>query len=323
MTDLNIAITKEDIEKDDIPLPDIFKSDIKLKIIALPTITTIPLYSKDISDSIKKIENAFYDYYIFLSANSVNIFFKIIKKEKNYNNIIKAIQRSSKNNYNNIIAIGPKTKKEIEKYNLKAYLSSAAAASTNYSNSNIILDANTKTTDYSLNSIMEFLENLDKSNENEKIKILIPRSTESQKSNNLITKKYTNLILDQVFFYETIEFNKIIESNEWKKFKNLVEQKELKYIIFTSPSTVRAFFKIIANNIYLIEEEKEKEKENRLNILFSTNKNEQELINDLGIKLIISIGPKTSEELKKRDIVYLESAEHTINGALKCLLKSI
>jgi uroporphyrinogen-III synthase len=323
MTDLNIAITKEGIEKDDIPLPDIFKSDIKLKIIALPTITTIPLYSKDILDSIKKIENAFYDYYIFLSANSVNIFFKIIKKEKNYNNIIKAIQRSSKNNYNNIIAIGPKTKKEIEKYNLKAYLSSAAAASTNYSNSNIILDANTKTTDYSLNSIMEFLENLDKSNENEKIKILIPRSTESQKSNNLITKKYTNLILDQVFFYETIEFNKIIESNEWKKFKNLVEQKELKYIIFTSPSTVRAFFKIIANNIYLSEEEKEKEKENRLNILLSTNKNEQELINDLGIKLIISIGPKTSEELKKRDIVYLESAEHTINGALKCLLKSI
>jgi uroporphyrinogen-III synthase len=129
------------------------------------------------------------------------------------------------------------------------------------------------------------------------------------------------LILDQVFFYETIEFDKIIESNEWKKFKNLVEQKELKYIIFTSPSTVRAFFKIIANNIYLSEEEKEKE--NRLNILLSTNKNEQELINDLGIKLIISIGPKTSEELKKRDIVYLESAEHTINGALKCLLKSI
>ena len=81
MTDLNIAITKEDIEKDDIPLPDIFKLDIKLNIIALPTITTIPLYSKDISDSIKNIENGFYDHYIFLSANSVNIFFKIIKRE--------------------------------------------------------------------------------------------------------------------------------------------------------------------------------------------------------------------------------------------------
>ena len=43
----------------------------------------------------------------------------------------------------------------------------------------------------------------------------------------------------------------------------------------------------------------------------------------LGIKLIISMGPKTSEELKKRNIAYLESAEHTVNGALKYLLKII
>jgi uroporphyrinogen-III synthase len=321
LINLNIAITREYIEENDIPLPDIHNFNIKLNIIALPTITTIPLYSKDISDSIKKIESGFYDYYIFLSANSVNIFFKIIKKEKDHDNIIKALYRSNKKKSNNIIAIGPKTKKEIEKYNLKAYLYSTAAiaASPNYGNNNNILDSDTKTTDYSLNSIVEFLDNLDKSNAIEKIKILIPRSTESQKSNNLITKKYANLILDQVFFYQTIEFNKIKESNEWKKFKNLVEKKELKYIIFTSPSTVRAFFKIIANNVYLREEEEE----NKSSLLLPTNKNEQELINFLGIKLIISIGPKTSEELKKRDIVYLESAEHTIKGALKCLLKSI
>ncbi len=322
MTDLNIAITKESIEKNDIPLPDIYKFNIKLNIIALPTITTIPIYSKDISDSIKKIENGFYDYYIFLSANSVHIFFKIIKKEKNHNNIIKVFQRISKNKYKNIIAIGPKTKKEIEKYNLKSYLADAAAdASTNNDNNNIIPDADTQATDYSINSIVKFLDDLDKSNENEKIKILMPRSTESQKSNNFITKKYKNLILDQVFFYKTIEFNKIKESNEWNKFKNLVEQKELKYLIFTSPSTVRAFFKIITNNIYPPEEGEGEE--NRLMLLLFTIKNEQELINVLGIKLIISIGPKTSEELKKRNIVYLESAEHTINGALKYLLKII
>ena len=53
----------------------------------------------------------------------------------------------------------------------------------------------------------------------------------------------------------------------------------------------------------------------------STIKNEQELLNFLGIKLIISIGPKTSEELKKRNIAYLESAEHTIKGTLNHLLK--
>lgn len=316
MTDLNIAITKEDIDKNDIPLSDICRFDKKLNIIALPTITTIPLYSKDVSDSIKKIERGFYDYYVFLSANSVDIFFKIIKKEKNHNNIIKIFQRTNKKKYNNIIAIGPKTKKEIEKYNLQSYLAGATVAST--TNNNNIPNTYAKTIDYSLNSITEFLDNLDKSNENKKIKVLMPRSTESQKSNNLIKKKYKNLILDQVFFYETIEFNKIKESNEWNEFKNLVEQKELKYLVFTSPSTVRAFFKIIVNNVY-----GEGEGGQRLEQFLSIDRNGQELINFLGIKLIISIGPKTSEELKKRNITYLESAEHTINGSLKYLLKTI
>ncbi len=151
------------------------------------------------------------------------------------------------------------------------------------------------------------------------IKILIPRSAESQKSNNLITKKYKNLILEQVFFYETSQYNKIEQSDQWSKFKSLVKQKELEYLIFTSPSTVRAFFKIIVNNIHPGKEKEQPES----TILLSTIKNEQELLSFLGIKLIISIGPKTSEELKKRNIAYLESAEHTVNGALKYLLKII
>ena len=51
----------------------------------------------------------------------------------------------------------------------------------------------------------------------------MPRSAESVKSNNYITKTYKNLILDQVFFYETVEYNKK-ENREWKKFKELVCQ---------------------------------------------------------------------------------------------------
>ena len=82
--------------------------------------------------------------------------------------------------------------------------------------------------------------------------------------------------MEQVFFYETSQYNKIKQSNQWKKFKNLVKQKELKYLIFTSPSTVRAFFKIIANNILLGKEEEEEQAESA--ILLSTIKNEQELL---------------------------------------------
>ena len=102
--------------------------------------------------------------------------------------------------------------------------------------------------------------------------------------------------MEQVFFYETSQYNKIEQSNQWSKFKSLVKKKELEYLIFTSPSTVRAFFKIIVNNIH---PGKEEEEQAESTILLSTIKNEQELLNFLGINLIISIGPKTSEESKK------------------------
>ena len=61
-----------------------------INIILLPTIITIPLYSKDITDSIKKIEDGFYNYYIFLSTHAVDIFFKRIKREKNFNYYFKS-----------------------------------------------------------------------------------------------------------------------------------------------------------------------------------------------------------------------------------------
>jgi uroporphyrinogen-III synthase len=304
LSDINIAITKEEIEDDDIPQQIIYGFKEKLNIITLPTIVTVPIHSIDITNSIKKIENGFYNYYIFLSAHSVDIFFKSIKNEKNANNILKEILKINKKN-DTFIAIGPKTKKALGKNNLKSNIVTSTKTTTNNNTVGNKIE-------FSLDSIMEFLDNIDKSNGKDKIKILMPRSSESQKSNNFIKKIYKNLVLEQVFFYETIEFNKIEESSEWNKFKSLTYQKELKYLIFTSPSTVRAFFKIMVNNIY---QEKQ--------LLLTAIKNEQELVNLLGIKLIISLGPKTSEELKKRNILYLESDEHTVKGALKYLLKTM
>jgi len=71
----NIAVTKEEIDEDDIPQQGTIHCNEKINIIALPTIVTIPLCSKSTSATVKKIEGGFYNYYIFLSAHSVNIFF--------------------------------------------------------------------------------------------------------------------------------------------------------------------------------------------------------------------------------------------------------
>jgi uroporphyrinogen-III synthase len=323
LADINIAITKEEIKDDDIPESNNQnKIKEKIKIVPIPTILTIPIYSKEISNTLKKIGGNYYDYYIFASVHSVNIFFKSIKNEKNADHILEKITKSNENNNNNFIAIGPKTKKELEKNNIKAKLASSFTSNINWGDNNDNNNYNKckeqKIEDYSTNSIMQFLDYLDKIKINKKINILMPRSAESIKSNNFIFKTYKNLDLEQVFFYKTIEFNRIRESEEWIKFKELVFNKKLPYLIFTSPSTVRAFFKIIVNDFYTVGE---KEQNIYQTQIISNVKNEQELLNVLGFKLIISIGPKTSEELKKRNIKYIESEEHTVKGALNHLLK--
>ncbi len=303
MTDktINIAITREEIERDDIPQQSQNSGcnhpNKILNVIALPTIVTVPLYSKDTAESIKKTERGFYDYYVFLSARSVGFFFRLIEMEKNANSILDSILENNKIR-NNFIAIGPKTKKAIEKYNLNANLASP------YNKA-----------EFSLTSVTEFLDQLDKGNGKEKIKILMPRSMESKKSNSIIAKTYKNLSLDQVFLYETVEVSETEKSHQWSKFKNLVYQKKLHSILFTSPSTVRAFFKIMAYSPTNIP---------HAGIQPPPNiRNGQELMDSLGIKLTVSLGPKTSEELKKRNIEFLESRESTVKGALEHLLERL
>ena len=296
---INIAITREEIERDDIPhqIQNSACNPYKiLNVIALPTIVTIPLYSKDTAESIKKTEMGFYDYYVFLSARSVDFFFKRIKMEKNARSILENISENSKIR-NNFIAIGPKTKKSIEKYNLNANLAAPHDKAK-----------------FSLNSVTEFLDHLDKGNGKGKIKVLMPRSMESQKSNNIIAKKYKNIILDQVFFYETVEFSETEKSCQWNKFRNLIYHKNMHSILFTSPSTVRAFLKIMADNPINIPRGIQPP---------PTVRNPQELMDSLGIKLIVSLGPKTSEELKKRNIEFLESKENTVKGALEHLMERL
>lgn len=296
---INIAITREEIERDDIPrqIQNSACNPYKiLNVIALPTIVTIPLYSKDTAESIKKTEMGFYDYYVFLSARSVDFFFKRIKMEKNARSILENISENSKIR-NNFIAIGPKTKKSIEKYNLNANLAAPHDKAK-----------------FSLNSVTEFLDHLDKGNGKGKIKVLMPRSMESQKSNNIIAKTYKNLSLDQAFFYETVEFSETEKSHQWNKFRNLIYHKNMHSILFTSPSTVRAFLKIMADNPINIPRGIQPP---------PTVRNAQELMDSLGIKLIVSLGPKTSEELKKRNIEFLESKENTVKGALEHLMERL
>lgn len=98
------------------------------------------------------------------------------------------------------------------------------------------------------------------------------------------------MYVDELFLYTV--FTSHIDNN-WKDFILLLKQKKVDAIIFTSASTVRAFFEIMQR--------------------LSCNTNS--LLNS--VEAIISIGPFTNEELRKRNIRSLEAKEHTIMGTFE------
>jgi uroporphyrinogen-III synthase len=286
-----IVITNEGVLTDDIKNQNIDQANLdRIELIALPTISFNKIDSQEVRESFKKLSNGFYNYCIFLSSNAVKIFFEIAKNQYHYERIIEELNKI------NMIVIGPKTKKTLQGYGFKSKLGS----STNVINKK-----------YSSSDIIEFLENLDREckteYQKEIPKILMPRSADSVKSNNHIDTKFEYIILDQVFFYETRENKNVSNSEEWNKLLEFPDRVEKIFLIFTSPSTVRSFFKIIYHQFSQL----------------SFRKNEREVLQALNVNKVVSIGPKTSLELKKNKIDFIESSEYTINGALESLLRLI
>jgi len=285
-------ITNEGVLMNDIQNGNIDQDHLNnIKLIALPVININKIDSQEVKESFKKISNGFYNYCIFLSSNAVRIFFDMAKNEHNYERIMDELNKMK------LIVIGPKTKKILQNYGFESKLGSSTTS------------INDKK--YSSSEIIEFLENLEREYktkyQKEIPKILMPRSAESIRSNNYINRKFKYIILDQVFFYETSENKNASNSENWKELLELPNRNKKNFLIFTSPSTVRSFFKIMHTQFSQV----------------SDHKSEREVIQALNVNMVISIGPKTSLELKKNKIDFTESSEYTINGALGLILRLI
>jgi uroporphyrinogen-III synthase len=285
-------ITNEGVLINDIQNGNIDQEHLNnIKLIALPVININKIDSQEVKESFKKISSGFYNYCIFLSSNAVKIFFDMAKNEPDYERIMDELNKMK------LIVIGPKTKKILQNYGFESKLGSSTTS------------INDKK--YSSSEIIEFLENLEREYktkyQKEIPKILMPRSAESIRSNNYINRKFKYIILDQVFFYETSENKNASNSENWKELLELPNRNKKNFLIFTSPSTVRSFFKIMHTQFSQV----------------SDHKSEREVIQALNVNMVISIGPKTSLELKKNKIDFTESSEYTINGALGLILRLI
>jgi uroporphyrinogen-III synthase len=220
--------------------------------IALPAIEIVPKGPEVAEQFIDKLRKKKHYYCAFMSQQAVNILFDLARDK------IAPVLKST-----TVIAVGPKTKQSLEEHGIKVGL---------------VLE---KFSSFGLIDLLSRIEPAGK-------KIIIPRSGAA---NNFATAALIRLGMDvdEILLY-TVRTRAV--EPIWKEFCDLLLQKRVDAIIFTSASNVNSFFEIMDR----------------------VSKDELQLDS---ITKVVSIGPFTSKVLRGRGIDCFEAEEHTVRGALQ------
>lgn len=220
--------------------------------IALQTIEVVPKGPEAVKEFLEKLEKKKHDYCAFMSPQSVRILFDHAGKEA-----LLALKST------NVIAVGPKTREALVDHGVSVRLMPAKFSSAGLAELLSLLKA-------------------------KKEKIIIPRSGAA---NEFATKALEDMGMkvDEVFLY-TVRTAPVTFA--WNEFPDLLLQKKVDAMIFTSASSVGSFFEIM-------------EKVGSGNFQLDS------------LTKVVSIGPLTSKELEGRMIKCYEAEEHTVAGALE------
>lgn len=219
--------------------------------IAIPTIELMPKGPEAAKEFLSTLEKKKHDYCAFMSPQAVNILFDLAGKEA-------ALALKS----TTVIAVGPKTRQALVDRGVNV-----GRVPDRFSSEGLV-------------DLMSTIEPRGK-------KIIIPRSGAA---NEFATKALTDLKMqvDEIPLY-TVRTSAV--TFVWSEFSELLQQKKVDAVIFTSTSSVNSFFEILGK-------------------LFPGSPPLDTLTN------VVSIGPFTTKELKKRRIRCFEAQEHTIRGTL-------
>jgi uroporphyrinogen-III synthase len=220
--------------------------------IALPVIDIVPQGPEVAEEFLDKLRKKKHYYCAFMSQQAVNILFDLGRDR------IAPVLKST-----TVIAVGPKTKQSLEERGVKVGL---------------VLE---KFSSFGLVDLMSGIGPVGK-------KIIIPRSGAA---NDFTTEALIRLGMDvdEILLY-TVR-TKAVEPI-WKEFCDLLLQKKVDAVIFTSASNVNSFFEIM-DKVY---------------------KDELQLDS---ITKVVSIGPFTTKALRDQGIECFEAEEHTVKGALQ------
>lgn len=226
--------------------------------IALPTIQVVPKGEKAARDFLDKLKRKF-DYCAFMSSQAVDVLFSHAPRKET----IAALNKLQ------VIAVGPKTRARLEACGVKVGL---------------VPDR------FSSAGLVELLSGRRPKGK----RIIIPRSAAA---NDFTAKALAGLGMkvEEILLY-TIKTS--APGEEWPAFVSLLAKRKVDGIVFTSASSVRAFFEILGK--------------------ISQNKQRLDRLTK-----VISIGPFTSRELEKGGIEYLEAGEHSVKGTFELARRTI
>ena len=232
--------------------------------ITLPTIELISKGEKIVDEFLETIEKENPDYSVFMSSKAVTL---LIDSAKNTSKF-QALQLAIANTI--VIAVGPKTKDALEQENIKV-----AYVPQRYSSVGV-------------GEVFTKLSAVDK-------KAIIPRSGASTPFlKNLLEKIGINVV--ELYLYDVCAFR---DPTEWNDFRQLFSQNKIDGVIFTSASSVRAFFEIMTKDFVL-----------------------DQLVQLLTQTKVIAIGPFTADELKKFNVQNIIANVHTVRGSVDAVLEA-
>ena len=232
--------------------------------ISLPTIELVSKGEKIVDEFLDSVKQYDPDYSVFMSSKAVTLLFDAAKKVSKFEKLQLAVANTI------VMAVGPKTKIALENVGIKV-----ACMPTIYSSVGV-------------GELFAKLHAVGK-------KVIVPRSGASTPFLKELLEKI-GINVKEIHLYDVCAFR---DTTQWNEFRELFSQNKVDGIVYTSASSVRAFFEIMSKDY-----------------------DENSLLNNLEKLSVVAIGPFTSDELKKFNVKNTISQVHTVPGAFDTI-KSI
>ena len=231
------------------------------KPLPLPTIELVSKGEKIVDEFLNSVKQYDPDYSVFMSSKAVKLLFDTARKVSKFDQLQLAVANTI------VMAVGPKTRTALETEGIKV--------------------AHVPNT-FSSVGVGELFTKLHAVGK----KVIVPRSGASTPFLKELLNKI-GIDVNEIHLYDVCAFR---DTTQWNEFREIFSQNKIDGIVFTSASSVRAFFEIMSKDY-----------------------DENSLIERLQKSLVVAIGPFTADELKNFKVKNTVSEEHTVLGSFDTL----